>query len=582
VDVVQAVMVSTLYIFFRISMDTLLSTPGRSSINAKMALLFILAMIIIGLIHYEAFRTVQAIILPLVTALISVVWGLGVLGAFNVPMDAWNSMTPILILAVAAGHAVQILKRYYEEFNRFGDNRVAVIEAVSNVGTTMLTAGFAAIIGFLSLTVFEIRTVRVFGIFTAIGIFSALILEMTFIPAIRSFFAPAPKEGLVKERKSGLLSRFLEKITDLVLHKPVKVLLTSILILFLSLIGGSKIELNNSFIEAFYKKDMIRVDDDFINHNFAGTSTMNILIEGKEIDSIKSPQILEGIDKLQRTLEKKPQVGKTVSLANYVKRMHMAMNKDNPDYYEVPKNRNLIAQYLLLLDSKDLEMVVEPEYRSTVIRIFTKTDHAAFSEALFSETKALVADIFKEQDVTVEIAGGSLATLRALNENVVNEKIQNIWQVTVILFIVASIVLQSLIGGLFIIIPSLLAIVVNFGFMGATHTWLSLSTAAVSALTISIGADYAFYFVLRYREEIKKYNDHKIALKQTMLTSGKAIFFVSSAIAGGFAVLLFSKLVYHQHLGGLVALSMLTSSLCTVTLLPALITLFKPGFVRIK
>ena len=75
----------------------------------------------IGLVHYEAFRTVQAMVLPLVTALLSVVWALGIMGLLGLPMDTWSAITPVVILAIAAGHAVQILKRYYEEYARVGD-----------------------------------------------------------------------------------------------------------------------------------------------------------------------------------------------------------------------------------------------------------------------------------------------------------------------------------------------------------------------------------------------------------------------------------------------------------------------------
>ena len=70
----------------------------------------------IGLLHYEAFRTKQGFILPLVTAIMAVLWGTGFMGVLGQPLDIFNSPTPILILAVAAGHAVQLLKRYYEEY----------------------------------------------------------------------------------------------------------------------------------------------------------------------------------------------------------------------------------------------------------------------------------------------------------------------------------------------------------------------------------------------------------------------------------------------------------------------------------
>ncbi|MBI3784412.1 MAG: MMPL family transporter, partial [Deltaproteobacteria bacterium] len=83
--------------------------------TALIGILLPVAVVVIGLVHYEAFRTLQGMLLPLVTAVLSVVWALGIMGLSGYPIDTWSAITPVVILAVAAGHAVQILKRYYEE-----------------------------------------------------------------------------------------------------------------------------------------------------------------------------------------------------------------------------------------------------------------------------------------------------------------------------------------------------------------------------------------------------------------------------------------------------------------------------------
>ena len=88
--------------------------------TAQMAILFPIAVLVIGLVHYEAFRTVQAMFLPLVTALLSVVVRPRLMGWLGLPLDTWSAVTPVAILAIAAGHAVQILKRYYEEYAALG------------------------------------------------------------------------------------------------------------------------------------------------------------------------------------------------------------------------------------------------------------------------------------------------------------------------------------------------------------------------------------------------------------------------------------------------------------------------------
>ncbi len=86
--------------------------------TGRVAKLFLLALAMIGYLHYRAFRTLQGMIIPLVTAIMGVIWALGLMGLIGAPMDPWNIMTPILLLAIGAGHSVQILKRYYEEYAR--------------------------------------------------------------------------------------------------------------------------------------------------------------------------------------------------------------------------------------------------------------------------------------------------------------------------------------------------------------------------------------------------------------------------------------------------------------------------------
>src|SRR2546426_10734843 len=157
-----------------------------------MILYFPLALLVIGLVHYEAFRTLQALFLPLLTALLSVLWAVGLMGLLDVPLDPFNTTTPILILAVAAGHAVQILKRFYEEYDRLGDVESAITQSLVRVGPVMVAAGTIAALSFCSLATFRTATIRTFGLFTGFGILSALVIELTIIPAVRAML-PTPR-----------------------------------------------------------------------------------------------------------------------------------------------------------------------------------------------------------------------------------------------------------------------------------------------------------------------------------------------------------------------------------------------------
>ncbi len=222
--------------------------------SKRINILFPIAVLVIGLLHFEAFRSKQGLILPLVTALLAVAWGMGMMGLFKQPMDIFNSPTPILILAIAAGHAVQLLKRYYEDFDRLiaqgmepkAANSEAVVQSLVRVGPVMVLAGGIAAAGFFSLLTFNIPTIRSFGIFTGIGIISTLVIEMTFIPALRSMLPP-PSVVKVKRKGLPIWDWIPNRIGDVILSvRPRMMLMTAIAAMGVFLaIGTSRIVVDN-------------------------------------------------------------------------------------------------------------------------------------------------------------------------------------------------------------------------------------------------------------------------------------------------------------------------------------------------
>jgi predicted RND superfamily exporter protein len=313
--------------------------------SQRMGFLFPIALLIIGLIHYEAFRTVQALFLPLVTAMLAVAWSMGLLGLLKEPFDVFNASTPILILAIAAGHAVQILKRYYEEYNILyqknssGDAKAlsheAVLKSLMKVGPVMIVACVVAAIGFFSLMIFEIKSIRTFGIFTGAGVLSALILELTFIPALRAMLPPPSVKEIQREREHGFWDRLTASFFKLASEKRKPVFwMTGIFIGVLS-IGGIYLKVENSQKGYFYGKIRERMDDEALNSKMAGTNPIYVLIDGKSEDALKRPEVLSAMEGLQRELEKSPLVGRTVSLVDFIKKMNQSMNADQKEFFKL-------------------------------------------------------------------------------------------------------------------------------------------------------------------------------------------------------------------------------------------------------
>ena len=119
--------------------------------SREIALRLPLTFLIIALMLLLSFRNLQGMAIPMLTAALSTTWGLGFMGHTGLVIDTWNAATPILIVAIAAGHSAQMLKRYIEEVERLGDNRAAVVASTTAVGPVMIAAGGVAALGFAAL-----------------------------------------------------------------------------------------------------------------------------------------------------------------------------------------------------------------------------------------------------------------------------------------------------------------------------------------------------------------------------------------------------------------------------------------------
>jgi predicted RND superfamily exporter protein len=553
--------------------------------SARMLLFVPIAVFFIALLLFSAFRSIQGSILPLGTAVLALVWVLGIMGACHVPLDVFNATTPILILAVAAGHAVQILKRYYEEYDQLRErgiegptaNTEAVVLSLEKVGRYMVAAGLVAAAGFLSLTIFEIKTVQTFGIFAGLGIISALIIELSFMPALRSLLSP-PAWPFAKRSSSAGWSILVARIASLAATR--KPLFIWSVVVSVALAGAAQLRVENSMKAYFSDWTTIRKDDAAINKNFAGTQVLYIIVDSGQADGIKRPEILRGIQALQRAMEKVPGVGKTVSIDDFLVRMGRAMGGDGNATNDLPQSREIAGQYLLLYsmsgDATDLAPFVDLEYRRANIKIYVHRDDSPFVLSVINRAKG-AATAALPKGVSVRFAGG-VAEAAALNEVMVRDKLLNMVQISFVVFIASTLLFRSFIAGLLVLLPVLVAVIVNFGLLGWLGIPLDIPTSLISAMVIGIGADFAIYFLARYREELSRTSDQ--ALKRTLDSAGIASLYLATSVAIGYGVLVFSLgFRLHQWMALLIASSMFVSVFVTLSLIPAILTLAPPKFL---
>jgi predicted RND superfamily exporter protein len=138
---------------------------------------------------------------------------------------------------------------------------------------------------------------------------------------------------------------------------------------------------------------------------------------------------------------------------------------------------------------------------------------------------------------------------------------------------------RSFIAGLVGIFPLTICVLVNFAVMGFLGIKLNIGTSMMASLCVGIGIDYAIHYMEAYKREYRAAGGKGNFLYKTFSSSGRAIFINAMSVGAGFAVLIFSQFIMLKDLGLLIAFTMGTSALVSLSVIPVLLTVFKPKFI---
>ncbi|MCF7804766.1 MAG: MMPL family transporter [Candidatus Marinimicrobia bacterium] len=561
------------------------SIAGAPAVNTVMAdsmkhdlttlLPFVILLVLLSL--YFSFRSLQGVLLPVLTVLISVIWTLGLMALLSIPMAMISTILPILLVAIGSAYGIHAINGYYEELVGDQSKAEAITGAMAHVGKAILMAGLTTLIGFAALATSQVTQVQQFGLFTAFGVASALILSITFIPAILMTL-PVPKNINARDNNAspGLLDRQLEGLAKFTLRHKKMVIITGALLLLLSVAGFPWLFVETNTLRFFKPESEIRQATAVINQHFGGSENLSLYIQG----DIKSPAVLNQMLEIQEYAESLDHVGYSISIADYVAEINKALNNNAAEFRTIPATRDAVAQEILLYtmsgDPSDFEQVVDYDYRQANVSIRMESVGS-------SELGTLVEDIEEytashADSMSVEVTGSSYL-FKVLTDLLVRGQIWSLITSLGLVWLVIALIFRSIAAGGFSIIPLTLTIAINFGLMGWFGIPLDTATTMLASMAIGIGVDYSIHFLSRYKLEVERTGDYDQAAILTTQTTGKAIFFNAVAVSMGFIALLFSSFRPIQVLGGLTVFTMVTASAGALTILPAVLSKFQPKFL---
>ncbi|MDR1908743.1 MAG: MMPL family transporter [Spirochaetaceae bacterium] len=273
-----------------------------------------------------------------------------------------------------------------------------------------------------------------------------------------------------------------------------------------------------------------------------------------------------------------------------VRNLERLVNWEGAAYYEIPISperygkrsaeelQRLVSNYLVLLAGNISEYANDPlEPTAIKATVQLRTVGQADTNRAVDEINAYIAANFPEGLRTV--IGGSALVEGSLNALMIDAQMTSLICSLILVFIIIAASNRSLIAGFIGILPLSISILINFAVMGFAGIKLNLGTVMVASVSVGVGIDYTIHFIETYKREYRVSGGKGEFLRRTFAVSGKAILINAVSVGAGFAVLLLSRFNILAHLGLLVALTMFTSALVSLTVIPVLLTILKPKFV---
>jgi len=515
-----------------------------------------------------SFGTPQGMVIPLVTGCVSVVWGLGLMTVFGIPINVLTAVIPSLVLVIGAAEDVHIISEYHGLLKRGIEKLAAIRAAILHAALPVVITTATTVFGFASLITSDLTMLTQFGYASALALVANFVVTIFAVPVLlRMWDIPKRFAGAGPDlvRRDWFVP-LIDRLADFNLRHRGAIVAASALAVAASLVGWYSLRVNTEPLSFFPEDSSIRTRFKDISESLTGFSTFYIVIESGRTDGIKEPDLLRRIAALQDFLGGTGDVDKTISVADYVGKVHREMNSGDPRFERIPDTREEVAQYLLLLEGDELSKYLD--FNASTATMVVR-HHVAGSWQLTALRNRIetYADEHFPEEVIVQQTGRGILVHNAADSMAVNELV-SLSSTFVVIALVHALFFRSLLTGVLSMIPNIVPVLLNFGLMGLLGIPLNPGTAMIATIALGIAVDDTVHHVVTYWRELREHGERRVAMLNTMRAQSRPIVRISLALAGGFLVLAVSNFVPTRQFGILSALVMLVAMVGELVLTP--------------
>ena len=535
------------------------------------------------------FRKLVWIIIPISSCFFSVLIMTGLLGllGWKVTVISSNFIALMLILTMAMN--IHISTRFLQLRNDFpnSDNLKIISMTTRKMFWPVIYTVLTTVCAFLSLIFSGIKPIIDFGWMMTLGLITSFIITFTLLPTLLSFMSN--NNTKIREDSDSKITAFFGRVS---INNKISIFMITTFIITLSVVGISRLEVENSFINYFNKNTEIYKGMKLIDEKLGGTTPLEVIL--KFPDKIDEDDTFEDwgdedaqdnekywftkdkVDKIQAVhnyLDDLPAVGKVLSFSSIIE-VATQLNNNKPLgtlemgvlYSKIPESikKDIIDPYISIEDN---------EARIS-LRIIDSQDGLRRNE-LINQINYDLKNKLKLKKEEFKLAG-VLILFNNLLQSLFKSQILTLGLVMIGIFTMFMILFRNIKLSLIGVVPNFIAAFFILGIIGLLGIPLDMMTITIAAITIGIAVDNSIHYIYRFKEEFLKNKDYNQTLKICHSTVGVAILNTSITIVFGFSILVFSKFIPTIYFGVFTGLAMLLAMISVLTLLPSLILISKP------
>jgi predicted RND superfamily exporter protein len=544
-------------------------------IEKNLRIYLLLSLTMISLCLYLLFRSVKAIVVPLLIIMVSIIWTLSFISLTGHSLDIISSLLPPILAAICMSDIIHLSTAYVEELRNGLTKMEALKKAFREVGLATFFTCCTVAIGFFTLAITNIIPIRNFGLFAGIGLLMAFVLTLV---SLFAFYSLTPVPSIAAKRSADKKwTAALSSLLVTVIRNRYLVLISLLVLTVVSVFFMRRIEINSSLLQEIPKNNPMLEDYRFMEKDFAGTRPFELALGTKGKSNFYELEMMKRVEEIEQFLKDSCGVGYVISPVSLFKGANKAFNGGKIESFDIPSSPQAVARYY--------EGIMQSEFADEMEHYLSADGNRLRISGrlpdLDMQSFQLVRDRFDRFFLSRGYA--SLFTYQLTGSGVLLDKVTYSLTENLMTGILVDAVIISLIALfllrhwriiLIVLVPNVVPLLVMGAVMGILGINLKSDTSVIFAIAFGIAVDDTIHFLSRIRLELSRGISLPYAVKRTYLSTGKAIVITALVLVSGFGTLLFSSFGGAFYIGLLISLCLSVAVIMDLTVLPVLLLLF--------